>query len=416
MDVKQRRYGPSAKFVTAGGWMDVNPYYLYTVPVEVTGFQRTESEGHPFSRLKAKTGEDIGGEFKTQKVFKKGPAPKLWWLGQPHSQHGHYYVGPVYAADPLGFLTNPGRWNQTPLSLDSLCPVATPVTMASLGTTAIARTIPTNPVFSAAAFLGELREGLPSIPGRKFLRDGASPNGAASEYLNYQFGIRPFISDGKKFLRAMQTADKRLAQLYRDSGRNVRRRYTFPEQVTVEESSASGVYPSTMPGATIYELAQGNLTIKKTTTVRSWFSGAYTYFFPKQEGYQGKIAELEKTFGVVPDVSDLYQLTPWSWAVDWVSNLGDLVTNVQAFSQDSLVLRYGYIMRHSVVEYDCSWEGQLNIEGAGWRPQKLRTVVVAETKQRSRATPYGFGLNYDGFTASQQAIIAALGISRSGHR
>lgn len=411
MEVRRRLYGPSYANSGATHYKGlVSP--SFRVPSVSTGFERTESEGHPISRLKRGTGEDIGGNFLSQKVSLLTP-PRWMSLRDRLSANPNGYDGPMAPVGPPIFAHTGEKVSLSDVQLNALAPKVADSTLLANGTTAIARTIPTNPVFSAAAFLGELREGLPSIPGQKLLKDLSSMDKSiADEFLNFQFAIRPLINDFGKFLKAFNSSNERLDQLYRDSGRMVRRRYTFP----VETSTVEVVSPSVYPWTDAYNSAStekmGVLKTTTTTEIHTWFSGAYTYFFPKQEGFIGRLVELDKRYGVIPDIRDAWQLTPWSWAADWESNLGDLITNVHSFSQDSLVLKYGYIMCHSKRTVVRSWEGELAIGGV-FRRQRLDSVTVAETKQRLRATPYGFGLDVGGFSTIQQAIIAALGISKS---
>jgi hypothetical protein len=37
---------------------------------------------------------------------------------------------------------------------------------------------------------------------------------------------------------------------------------------------------------------------------------------------------------------------------------------------------------------------------------------VVETKQRRRANPYGFGISFEALSATQKAILGALGLSK----
>lgn len=372
------------------------------------GHQRTMSEGHPFSRL-GKTGEDIGGNFRTEKwVFPfPGNHPAAYNKAGPRS-----WTGPIWAnAFPAIFRME----KPTPAQYESYGFGTHPDLLVSRGTTAIARTVPTNPTFSAAAALGELREGLPSLPGKTVLKAGAKPADLAGEYLNFEFGIKPMLSDAAKLVDAHKNADKILKQLYRDSGRLVRRKYSFPPEVTEEKSRATGVYPYSPGGIQSYHFSSGTRDTTVKTTRKYWFSGAYTYFFPKQEGWHRQVAELEKVYGIIPDINDLYQLTPWSWAVDWFSNTGDLVSNLNSFANDNLVLRYGYIMCHTTHEVTETWRGSI-IDGGGYRACDVTSTWRYEEKQRLRATPYGFGLKDSALSPRQLAIISALGISRSGRR
>jgi roadblock/LC7 domain-containing protein len=121
-------------------------------------------------------------------------------------------------------------------------------------------------------------------------------------------------------------------------------------------------------------------------------------------------AEARKLSGLELTPETVWNLAPWSWAVDWEGNIGDVLHNVSRFSQDGLVMRYGYIMQQKTAEidYTLSFNGRLN------RSPKtdLRLKVIAESKIRRRATPFGFGFDMTALTGRQSAILGALGISR----
>jgi hypothetical protein len=108
--------------------------------------------------------------------------------------------------------------------------------------------------------------------------------------------------------------------------------------------------------------------------------------------------------------STLWNLAPWTWAVDWFSNAGDVISNMSDWQDDGLVLRYGYMMEHSRATYAYTFEGPTGLNGS-LRPQPV--VYVSESKRRVKATPFGFGLTWGGLTPIQLAIAAALGISKS---
>jgi len=377
----------------------------YTTPTicSLYGHQRTDSEGHPFSRI-GKTGEDIGGNFTTERWFAPSPSQVF-----SHANGIRTWTGRMLPSEPpRPFLyEKPDSYDYS--KFGSIVPTSDLVTN---GTTAIARTVPTNPTFSAAAALGELREGLPAIPGKLAFRNGINPKSLSGEYLNLEFGVKPMLSDMQKFLDARKKADKTLDQLYRDSGRLVRRRYSFPPDEVSKTEVFTRTYPYA-PGVNAYIVSPGTLTRTTKTKKQYWFSGGYTYLFPRREGWDRKVAELEKTYGVVPDISDLYQLTPWSWAVDWFSNTGDLVSNLNSFANDNLVLRYGYIMCRQTIDVSEVYEG---VFANSSRVYTLRSSYSYVSKQRVKATPYGFGLKESALTLRQKAIISALGISRSGRK
>jgi hypothetical protein len=289
------------------------------------------------------------------------------------------------------------------------------------GTTAIARTIPTNPVASAAQFLGELREGIPKFPGLAFaqIKDFRDLLQAGSgEYLNYEFGLKPFASDLQKFAEAHRSANKVIDQLKRDSGRLIRRRYTFPIERTITppvtvSTNSYGTPAFNLSGASPYVGGPGKLTRTREETYEYWFSGAYTYHYEDGDravdAMRRKEQEMSRLYGTRINPNLLWELTPWSWAADWVSNTGDVMKNLSALSSDSLVLRWGYIMCKYTCRDTYLLEG-VSVRGAPKGPYSQ--TFVTQVKKRNKATPYGFGLDPATFTTRQWAILGALGISR----
>lgn len=372
--------------------------------------QETVSEGHPF-RLAGK-GPDVGGSFFTTKRYirQEGCFSHHFSTGGGINRH---YTGPQY---PGGY-----PWNQ---GMEAAFPAAAPASsdfdLDSAGATAIARTIPTNPVAGLATFVGELREGLPSLVGSKLLKKPGLKS-SSSEYLNWQFGIKPIISDYQKFAKAHQQAGRLVKQLQRDSGKVVRRKYSFPPDKWAKVEDMGNQYP---PAPQLETPLYGNMpyghTIRTTEYERKrWFSGAYTYYVPKDDSALGKFLGYEqkcnKLLGtrVTPEV--LWNLMPWSWAADWFANTGDVLHNLGAFAADGLVLRYGYMMEHTKCTVTYTYTGQYLVEGSPVT-RTMSMQFVEETKKRRPATPYGFGVNVADFNPFQNSIIAALGINRVSKR
>ncbi len=287
------------------------------------------------------------------------------------------------------------------------------------GATAIARTTPTSPVFSAATFIGELKEGLPSIVGSSFVREQAraARRKGGGEYLNVEFGWKPLISDVRKFAYAVRESHKILTQFERDSGRVVRRRYTFPQIKNVTVSEGAGVTPVPAPMSEMFSggAFQFPRTITRTTQTDTWFSGAFQYYLNMGDSARDQLErhaqEANKLLGtrITPEV--LWNVAPWSWAIDWVGNVGDIAHNISAFSNDGLVLKYGYIMEKSMSEVRSEMRG-VRFADRPNVPETLHHTYRRVVKQRLPATPYGFGFAWDGFSPRQLAIIAALGLSR----
>jgi hypothetical protein len=121
------------------------------------------------------------------------------------------------------------------------------------------------------------------------------------------------------------------------------------------------------------------------------------------------LARADRLFGLnlTPDL--VWNLTPWSWAIDWFTNFGDVVSNVSDMVTDGLVMRYGYIMEHTVAKNTYTLEGFSPLRGSLPVPPMS---FVTETKVRRAANPFGFGFTWDGLSPRQLAIAAALGLSK----
>jgi len=292
-------------------------------------------------------------------------------------------------------------------------------TMWSSGTTAIARCNPDNPSWSAAQFLGELREGLPHIAGKDFFKSRIGrAKAAGSEYLNVEFGWRPLVADITSASRTVKNS-KELIDKYRAiANKPVRRRYEFPTTATTSTSTwatnTSPTGPSFIPGV-FQGAGRGNIIKSKEITTKTWFSGEFitalntgnSQYDKLQRHYQ----EAEHLLGIAPTPDVLWALTPWSWLADWYTNTGDIMANVRAFAFDGMVMPYGYIMQEvrSITTYTLNY-GNAFVDGSPYGGScKVETVM----QKRLPATPFGFGFNMANLSARQSAILAACGISRT---
>jgi len=375
---------------------------------DLIGRQTTVSEGHHWPPPKGGL-SDQGGPFSTVKSYvsdvpKPGAMQAKLFGTIPRKFTGHMV--------PNAFLYG---------TVDSLFPASAASSddaLNKLGATAIARCEPTNSVGNAATFLGELlKDGLPSLVGHgawKAKTDAARK--AGDEYLNVQFGWAPMVSDIQKFAYAIRHAHAVLSQYERDSGRVVRRKFQFPQTRTSSEQILSTNSTAYMVGAssTLFSEGSPGVLVKVVETTKSqWFSGAFTYYLPSdygsRKGIAGLAAKADKLFGISLTPDTLWELTPWSWAVDWFSNTGDVIHNLQKFATGGLVMPYGYMMEHTIVKhsYILSKTGLLD-KSSGLGP----LTFVTESKKRIKANPFGFGLTWDGLSSFQASIAAALGLTK----
>lgn len=292
-------------------------------------------------------------------------------------------------------------------------PIASDAGLTTRGTIAISQVIPTNPLVGLATTLGELRrEGIPNVVGAESLRARAlRARNAGSEYLNVEFGWRPLVTDVLKLADAIINSDELMKKYERESGKLLHRTYTFPDIISSTRTVENNV--DVVPLIkTNYQSGPGQRITISTSRTRTWFEGVFTYHLAPQGSLVRSEQLAAKRFGlrITPEV--LWNLTPWTWAADWVTNAGAVVHNVSAFANDGLVMPWGYIMNERSIRNSYMYHGGVLTYGQRkvYATQELTTI----RKQRKKATPFGFGLLSTSFTGRQWAILAALGLARSG--
>jgi len=380
--------------------------------LKYSGTQITASEGHQIGSI-GKTRDDVGGPFFSQKQSIYGVSPVDIAVSRPGGFSdwiNHYkFSGPLLPVTP-------GPDGELPFPPSHL---SSDDELDALGATAVANTNPENAFVRLSSTIGELfTSGLPALVGHQTWRGKTlKARNAGKEYLNVQFGWVPLVSDISDFADVVRNADAVLAQYERDAGKRVRRRY---EISSVEKSEVpqfhTGVYPYSGTGLNFVS-NPGVQKFERKISQRTWFSGAYTYYLPTGYDSRNKLARyalLAQRLGLDPSPEDLWELAPWSWAVDWFSNTGDVIQNVTSFQIDGTVLAYGYVMEHTIVTDTYTLEG---VEDINHDPIVVPSLtLVTETKVRQVANPYGFGVSWDGLSTFQASILAALGLTKGRRR
>lgn len=285
--------------------------------------------------------------------------------------------------------------------------------MISKGTTAISRTLPTNPSWNAAQFLGELREGLPRLFGGDALKKRSlKALNAGNEYLNVEFGWKPLVSDIQGFAHTVRHAHHYMAAYERGSDRKIKRRYLYPGTRSVSSWSGDG-YQIIFSGA---HQQPGTASISTFSLEEDWFEGAFRYHVPMSSEQKNKLGEsydyAKKIFGLRMTPELVWNLEPWTWMADWFANTGDILRNISNLGQDGLLMQYGYMMSHSRREVTRS-----HTFASGFShvfDVSSSSTAFSDIKKRLPANPFGFGSQLDSLTAKQIAIMAALGLSKGG--
>lgn len=293
------------------------------------------------------------------------------------------------------------------------------------GRRAIELTTPTAPEASLAEFALEMKERIPSLVGAQTARQGFSSRSLGGEYLNWEFGLKPFVKDLEELSQSVLRANDLVNQYARDSGRVVRRSRLLSDEtyLTGEATYTTALGMSRLNGVNQTSqlfVQSGNTRLHRRVDhmrVSVRFAGAFQYHLSEAHGFLGRMeryAQLaNKLLGGQITASTVYELTPWSWLLDWGSDFGTFVSNVTAFSQDSLVLRYGYIMHTYQGTRIRTASGLAPVYPGGSVPASVSSQAERTVKVRTRSTPYGFGLNLENLSPRRWAILGALGMTRS---
>jgi hypothetical protein len=333
---------------------------------------------------------DGGGPFHVEKTY---------YTARPGYIKAPKYEGSWLGTNSSGFPATDGLY---------VASATLPASLLALGTEAIAKSIPTNPKAEVSVLIGELmREGIPHIIGSTAFKDSVhAAHKAGDEYLNVEFGWKPLVSAMKQFASAVLRAEEHMASYERTSARKVRRSFLFPAQ---EGTRSGGPFNRNIEGISDY---WSHNSYTDTYKRQVWFRGAFRYYVPTREyndfNYYKFAASKLLGLEITPEVA--WNLAPWSWAADWFSNTGDIFHNISRLGSDGLVMQYGYIMAEHYASREILSEAYSPTLLAGTSSYYKRNRVV---KQRLKATPYGFGLSYNGLSNTQKAIITALGLTRA---
>lgn len=316
---------------------------------------------------------------------------------------------------------------------------------------------PGNPEASVGQFIAELRD-LPALPlkgallkGKPFFVFGplggkhafATPTpfrdipralygylksfrNLGSEYLNQVFGWFPFVNDVRKMINLYHSVDKRMAQIRKENGKNIRRKATIRNDTSSSQTVTIYEYPYAnvlgapgeidSPGRTQYKLTT-------TTKTKTWFVGSFRYYLFDPSPSPVSDARMKLAlFGALPTPELLWEVMPWSWLIDWFSNVGDVMSNASPNAVDNLTSRYSFVMEHITETIEASAHvshGQMATSGRQWPSldNTFKTTVKTESKARlGGGNPFGLGVQLSSLSGRQLGILAALGLSRSSVR
>lgn len=268
----------------------------------------------------------------------------------------------------------------------------------------------------AAVFVGELKD----VP--RMLRETArwfyqnwrnhGSRKAANAWLNTQFGWLPFVSDMRKFAYAYNNSARMLEHIKRN---NAKWRKVGGAVLGESKSLGTVLSSSTLTShrpvleSSFYNSPpnSGRFSIEAFQDSHVWFTGRFRYWIPDigTQGWEQRARA--QLFGANVTPSLVWELTPWSWLIDYFADVGQAIGNLNDGWAENTVAQSTYLM------------GTTTQRWAVTSVHELWNVTLTDVwehyiqcKQRAVATPFGFGLSASDLTGRQASILAAMGISR----
>lgn len=288
-------------------------------------------------------------------------------------------------------------------------PMADLYSPAAWGAEAYAKMKPTEPEYQVLNSIYELREVTQLLKVRV-----SNFKDLGGLFLNGQFGWLATLGDLRNLIKAQRNAQKRLAQLLRDNGRPVRRKIKLVENETDEGTEMGDLWGYHNPSfvTQFFSHPPRQLT-RKVLRDSVWGSAQFRYWLPEgPKDIEYKSRMLDHLYGdfVTPQV--IYNMIPWSWLVDWFTNLGDVIANLDAGVADRLAADRFYMMRE--VERTFYSERSVGFYNKQGVPVEYSGVAqgTSFSKVRIKGSPFGLGWNQNDLSPMQLAILGALGLSR----
>lgn len=261
--------------------------------------------------------------------------------------------------------------------------------------------------------LKKVSELMLSAPRKGKWKDYVSASGG--EFLNIVFGWSPTIGDVEDVLYAVKES-KRLLDEFAQRSRST---YPFREVLFEDERAFSGLssetrYPTPgLPASEFFTGATGNqLVMSGTVREKIWSSGEFLIHDYTHgtlwDDMADWVARADYLLGLRPDAEGAWELTPFSWLVDWQTNVGQVLKNMSYIGRDGLALHYAYAMHSYDIHADVS--NPALVRGHEERGP-IRAHVHGNVRKRIRATPYGFGITPESLSEKQWSILGALGLT-----
>jgi hypothetical protein len=249
------------------------------------------------------------------------------------------------------------------------------------------------------------------------------PKRLADQFINVQFGWKPFVKDVSDMYNLITNYESHLDKAERLNDKWLKRR--FAEDEILDQSkvydenrnSSSPLFRTYLAPALGSGTCQNvRLQVMRQKMVRIWYEGSFKYYrpefdkrIPMHENIRAG-SQFLTLAGANINPTLIYKVTPWTWCLDWVTHTGDNIQLLQDMATNAVVSKYMYLMREEYDRYEyTSVHTYPNtvITGVSYQEVRVKRRVSAEC-------PFGFSMPPGGLSGMQLGILGALGLSKWG--
>lgn len=253
----------------------------------------------------------------------------------------------------------------------------------------------------------------------KYLRYSKAPwytlgRNTASEWLNLNFGWIPFINTLRDTIMLTSDLDERIARIRHFNDKwetrgGILRDETIGEDVsTLGSTTSSRTWPTSLVSA-LYNT--GSCRVTRIKRRKAWFKAKYKYHIPELNLPNGKVPHwvVQRLYGLSLSPVLVYDLIPFSWLLDWFSNIGDVIASWnQHVELGNMVTSGAYLMDTIEIENQVSVSRMCGdkTHHADWK-------FLGTMKRRVKSpSPFGFDVPLSGLSSWQTSILSALSFNR----
>jgi len=156
------------------------------------------------------------------------------------------------------------------------------------------------------------------------------------EYLSYHFGWKQTVKDAMDLLKAPTKISKRINFLISRNGKDTtyRTKRLFPSS----DTGTSGFEYDVLSGE--YE-ASTQSRIERDTELRMVINANFR--FPDVNTPEFIEHLYNDKLGIYPSLTDIYNLIPWTWLIDWFTGVGNYVEVIDNINHDRSLINWGFL-------------------------------------------------------------------------